>query len=105
VAVVAVGAALIGAFGGAGADERGRFGVDQFWVKGFGRDPDSVGHVGEFELRQKVEQGRLVHRHRVLCSYFEELHTVLTDHRTVVLHVASSDTQEAEITPLRGRHP
>lgn len=40
---VAVGGALVGAFERAGADERGRFRIDQLLVQGFSCDADSVG--------------------------------------------------------------
>ena len=41
----------------------------QHLVKRLGCDPDSVGDVGEFQLSKKVEQGRLVHGHRVFVSF------------------------------------
>ena len=50
-----------------GADERGRFRVDQLLVERLGRDPNPVGDIGEFQLAKKVEQGRLVKSNRVLC--------------------------------------
>jgi hypothetical protein len=63
---VAVGAALGRPLERAGADERGRFGIDQLLVERLGRDPNPVGDVGEFQFAKKVEQGRLVKSHRVL---------------------------------------
>ena len=52
---------------GGGTSERGAFRIDQLLVERLGRDPDSVGDIGEFQLARKVEQGRLVENHRVLC--------------------------------------
>jgi hypothetical protein len=55
-----VSSAFLGTLERAGADERGRFRIDQLLIERFGRDPNAVGDVGEFELGEKVEQGRLV---------------------------------------------
>ncbi|GGF24447.1 hypothetical protein GCM10011399_17450 [Subtercola lobariae] len=63
--------ALIGARKRCGADECRSFRVDQLLVQGLGRDPDPIGDVGEFELSKKIEQGRLVHGHRVFVSFCE----------------------------------
>ena len=57
----------------ASADERGRFGIGQLLVDRFGGDPGSIGDVGEiefgeFELGEKVEQGRLGESYRVVSS-------------------------------------
>ena len=43
-----------------GADARAHFRIDQFLIQRFGRAVDAVGDIGEFELSQQVEQGRLV---------------------------------------------
>ena len=55
------------AFERGGADERGRFRVDQLLVERFGRDPDPVGDIGEFQFPEELEEGRLVKSHRALC--------------------------------------
>ena len=57
---VAIRGAVAGAFKRGGADERARFRIDQFLIQRFGRDPDAVSDIGEFEFSQQVEQGRLV---------------------------------------------
>ena len=53
-ATVAVGGALVGAFEQPGADEGGRFGIDQLLIERLGGNPDSIGDIGEFELGEKV---------------------------------------------------
>lgn len=53
---VAVGGAVGRPFERAGADERGRFRVDQFLIQCFGRNADAVGDIGEFQLSKQVEQ-------------------------------------------------
>jgi hypothetical protein len=57
---VAVRGAVAGTFERGGADERGRFRIDQFLIQSFRRDANTVGDIGEFEFSQQVEQGRLV---------------------------------------------
>ena len=57
---VAVGGALVGAFERAGANERGRLRLDQLLVQRLGCEANSVGNIGEFQLGEKVKQGRLV---------------------------------------------
>jgi hypothetical protein len=55
--------------------------VDQLSVKRLGRDPNSVGYIGEFQLAEKVEQGRLVKSYRVLCpcrEIFSEFSPTIT---------------------------
>lgn len=41
-----------------GADERGRFRLDQLLVQIFGCGTDPVGDVGELQLSEKFEQGQ-----------------------------------------------
>jgi hypothetical protein len=57
---VAVGVQVAGAFERGGTDERGCFRIDEFLIKGFGRDAYAVGDIGECVFSQQVEQGRLV---------------------------------------------
>jgi hypothetical protein len=62
--------AVNGALPGAGADHRGRLGIDQLLIQVLGRHPDPVGDVGVLQRREQVEQveqGRLVHSHRAMC--------------------------------------
>jgi hypothetical protein len=66
---VAMGGALIGVLERAGTDEHDRFRVDELSIQRLGRDPDPVRDVGEFELSEKVERGRLVNGHRVFVSF------------------------------------
>src|SRR5690606_13618704 len=54
-----------------GADERGRFRIDQPLIERFGRDTDPVGDIGEFQFPEELEEGRLVKSHRALCPYVE----------------------------------
>ena len=63
---VAKGGAVVGALEWGSADERGRFRIDQRLVESFGRVPDSVGDIGEFQLAKEVEQASLVLSHRVV---------------------------------------
>ena len=64
---VALRGAVVGAFILARANQRGRFGIDQFLIERFGHRPDPIRDIGEFELGQQIKQGRLVKSHRVLC--------------------------------------
>ena len=50
----------------AGTDKRGRFRIYQLLVELLRRDPDAVGDIGEFQLGEQIEQGRLVKSHRVV---------------------------------------
>ena len=60
---VAVGGSCVAAFERASADERGRLPLDQLLVERLGRNSNSV---GELQLAEEVEQGRLVESHRVV---------------------------------------
>jgi len=57
---VAVGRAVAAALKRANTDERGRFRIDQLLIERFGREPEPVGDIGEFQLGEQVEQGRLI---------------------------------------------
>ena len=57
---VALGGPCLGAFERGGADKRGRLGLDELLVQGFGRGTYPIGDVGEFQLAKEVKQGRLV---------------------------------------------
>lgn len=43
-----------------GADERGRFRINQLLIERLRRDADPVGDVGEFQFPEKLEEVRLV---------------------------------------------
>ncbi len=53
-----------GAFERSGADERGRFRINQLLIERLRRDTDPVGDIGEFQFPEKLEEGRLVESHR-----------------------------------------
>jgi len=55
-----VGRAVAAALKRANTDERGRFRIDRLLIERFGREPDPVGDIGEFQLGEQVEQGRLI---------------------------------------------
>ena len=57
---VAVGRAVAAALKRANTDERGCFRIDQLLIERFGREPEPVGDIGEFQLGEQVEQGRLI---------------------------------------------
>jgi len=57
---VALRGACRGAFERGGADERGRFRVDQLLIERLGRRPNPVGDIGEFQFPEELEEGRLV---------------------------------------------
>lgn len=59
--------AVAGAFVLPGADHRRGLGVDQLLVERLGDRTDPVRDVGELQLGQQVNQGRLVKSHRALC--------------------------------------
>gem|GEM_PF-4591542 len=42
------------------ADERGSLRIDQLLIQRFGRHPDPVGDIGEFQFPEQLEEGRLV---------------------------------------------
>jgi hypothetical protein len=56
-----------GTFERGGADERGRFRINQLLIERFRRDTDPVGDIGEFQFPKELEEGRLVKSHRALC--------------------------------------
>jgi len=60
--------ALSGAPPSGGADQLGRFGIDQLLVKLLDREVHAVGEFGEFQLGKQIEQGRLVKSHHVVPS-------------------------------------
>lgn len=57
---VSLGSAVGVALESVGADVRGGLRVDELLVKRFGRQPDPISDVGEFEIREERKQGRLV---------------------------------------------
>jgi hypothetical protein len=68
---VALRHAIRGAFERSSADERRRLRVNQLLVERFGRDPDPVADIGEFQFPEQLEEGRLVKSHRAYVSFRE----------------------------------
>jgi len=101
---VALRRAIRRAFVLVGANQRGRFGIDQLLIQRFGRDPNPVSDIGEFQLGQQIKQGRLVKSHRVLCPLVRFL-----DSSHCPSHDGSprrrNDAQNPRSTPLSGTRP
>ena len=92
------------AFERGGTDERGRFRIDQLLIERLGRNPDSVGDIGEFKFPEQLEEGRLVKSHRAYVS-FREIPRQFS--LTIARWLTTSTTRHSSprITPPQGTPP